>query len=135
MMEHPGYQPHPGVDCCPCVPRLRQQNHDAAAERDKQHRQDRSDLDGLRHLMTEGLAFHRKGHIGISAYGQAALAEALRIADEAEAELDAIRVAFQRERRARIVAEDTLRKRIDAEKRLKADAEQSGSFQQDGATK
>ena len=105
----PVYDPHPGVECCPCVPRLRQQNHDAAAERDKQHRQDQSDLYGLRSLMREAMDAHRKGHMGISAYGQAALAGALQIADEAEGRAEAFHEQMLRERRNRIAAERDLR--------------------------
>lgn len=105
----PVYDPHPGVECCPCVVRLRQQNHDAAAERDKQHRQDQSDLDGLRSLMREAMDAHRKGNTGISAYGQAALAAAFQVADEAEGKAEAFHTQMLRERRGRLAVERDLR--------------------------
>lgn len=119
------YNPHPGVECCPCVERLRQQNHAAAAAMDKRHAEDRSELDGLRHLMREARDMHRKGHVGISSYGQAMLAEALRVADEAEAEVEMLRIAMQRERRARIVAEDKTRRMREAVALVRTAAEPS----------
>ena len=100
---------------CPCVERLRAQNKASSDEWTKRTAQQTSELAGLKHLMEEAYRYHRKGkNIGISAYGQAygqaALAEALRLADDAEAELEVIRAQWLIERRARLVAEDRLAK-------------------------
>ena len=95
---------------CPCVERLRAQNKASSDEWTKRTAQQTSELAGLKHLMEEAYRYHRKGNIGISTYGQAALAEALRLADDAEAELEVIRAQWLIERRARLVAEDQLAK-------------------------
>jgi flagellin-like hook-associated protein FlgL len=98
-------------ECCPCVERLRAQNKASSDDWTKRTAKMASDLDGLRHLMAEALAFHRGTPIshGISQYGQAALAEALRIADEAEVAITALRTQLGAERSARRAAEDRLR--------------------------
>jgi hypothetical protein len=58
--------------------------------------------------MREALSAHRKGHIGISAYGQAALAAAFQMADEAEGKAEAFQEQMLRERRGRLAAERDL---------------------------
>ena len=103
------YDPHPGVECCPCVERLRAQNKASADEWTKRTAEMQSDLDGLRSLMREAGDAHRKGHTGISAYGQAALAAALQVADEAEGKAEAYYHQMLRERRERIAVQRDLR--------------------------
>jgi len=92
-------------NCCPCVERLRAQNKASSDEWTKRTADMQSDLYGLRSLMAEAGEAHRKGHIGISQYGQAALAAALKVADEAEGRAEAMEAQMLRERRHRIAAE------------------------------
>ena len=73
-------------DCCPCVARLRQQNHAAASAADQRAKGWQSELVKLRALMAEATTLNR-GWIGLSAYGQAALAAALDQADNLTAQL------------------------------------------------
>lgn len=94
--------------CCSCVQRLREQNHKSAREWTERTADVCSDLDGLRHLMHEARALHRIGDHGLSTYGQAALAAALQVADEAEGKLEAMTEQMMKERRRRIAAESRL---------------------------
>lgn len=102
-----------GHVCCECAPRLREQNKRSSDKWVARTQKMASDLDGLRHLMAEALTLHRgmdgDPHAGISQYGQAALAAALRIADEAEATIEALRKQVGTERQARRAAESRLR--------------------------
>lgn len=101
---------HVGHACCPCVERLRAQNKASSDDWTKRTAKMQGDLYGLRSLMHEALLMHRKGHIGISAYGQAALAAALDTADRAEGELEAMREAWARELRERRAVQEELRR-------------------------
>lgn len=98
----------PEHDCCACVERLRAQNKASSDEWTRRTADLCGDLDGLRHLMQEARAFHRNGDFGLSQYGQAALAAALQVADEAEGKLEAMTEQMMKERRRRIAAESRL---------------------------
>ncbi len=99
-------------ECCPCVERLRRQNKDSSDEWTKRTAKMQSDLAGLRLLMQEASDLNRQAStpsgtviFGMSPYGKAALAVALKEADEVRAELQAVKDAMHAERRLRLVLE------------------------------
>ena len=103
---------HPGVECCPCVERLRAQNKASSDEWTKRTADMQSNLDGLRALMVEAASLNRTDYgierHGMSRYGQAALAVALGEADDSRLELTAVKAQMFKERRRAIYAESQL---------------------------
>lgn len=102
-------------ECCECVPRLRAQNKKSSDEWTRRTADQQSELDGLRHLMREATKVNRtrvsaKNLVisGLSRYGQATLAAALKEADEAAHDLVAAREETHRWRRKVRVLEDRL---------------------------
>jgi MoxR-like ATPase len=102
-MDEP-YDPHPGEPCCPCVPRLREQNKASADKWQKRTAEMQSDLYSLRSLMEEAQTLNR-GPTGLSAYGQAALAAALSKADDLEGRVEAMEATVLRERRKALASQ------------------------------
>lgn len=99
------YADHP---CCPCVERLRAQNKASSDAWTKRTAEMQSDLYSLRSLMAEAREMNREGHVSLSRYGQATLAAALMVADEAEGRAEAMQAQMLQERRHRIAAERDL---------------------------
>lgn len=104
-------------ECCECVERLRRQNKESSDEWTRRTAKMQSELDGLNHLMREAWRLNRervtaKNHVisGMSRYGQAALAVALKEADEAVHELAAAREETHRWRLQAEYLEDRLRR-------------------------
>ncbi len=98
------------------VDRLRAQNKASSDEWHKRTAKMQSDLHGLKALMAEASDMNRNqsrpsGNVvfGLSQYGNAALAVALKEADEARANLDAAQDAMNAERRARNALESQMR--------------------------
>jgi len=105
-----------GDECCPCVERLRAQNKTSSDEWTKRTAKMTSELHGLKALMAEASDLNRHAVtpggtviFGLSQYGNAALAVALKAADEARAEAQALTEAMHAERRARIALENQMR--------------------------
>lgn len=99
-------------ECCPCVERLRAQNKTSSDEWTKRTAKMQSQLHGLQALMQEAVDLNRNATtpngtviFGLSQYGNAVLAVALKEADEARAELHTAVQAMHDERRARLAAE------------------------------
>jgi len=103
-------------ECCACVERLRRQNKESSDAWTRRCAGWQSELIGLRHLMEQAKRTHRLGDIGISVYGQAALAVALKEADEARVELEQIRKLYHQERRRADSLQDALAKLSEVER-------------------
>lgn len=94
-------------ECCECVERLRRQNKESSDAWTRRIADTQSELDGLNHLMREAWDISRgarktaKNYFvsGMSRYAQAALAVALKEADEAVQEVATARAETHRWRR------------------------------------
>lgn len=103
-------------ECCLCVERLRAQNKTSSDEWHKRTAKMQSELHGIKNLMAEAVELNRHQTrpdrtviFGLSQYGNAALAVALKEADEAKANLAAVQDAMNDERRSRLALESQMR--------------------------